>query len=250
VYQYGGEHLGDAACDHYPLCSAHTRDGGGPEEEIRCRSKDAIIAEEGNEALVNSVDIAGVLLFGLAGLVCIYAARQRRKLRSGSVSSSGIRLGLRIWQVVLWVSVFLLIGNGGILAYRFATRQAMLGAQAHLSPLGDHVEMLQKVQYTAENIPAGYSIWVVVRSRASNRFYPQEPASALADGLWEAYVVFGNSSDAGKQFDVFVVLADPLASATFNNYLSEARGRADVEGLRQLPYSTRVLEGTSVERGP
>jgi hypothetical protein len=197
---------------------------------------------------VVTVDVASVLLAGLAGLGFVYAARQRGKLRNGA--SSGTRLSRRTWLVVLWVNAFVLVGDGGMLVYGFVTRQVMLGAQAHVLPLDDHVGMTQEVRGTAKNVPDGYSIWVVVRSRDSNRFYPQEPASVSSDGFWEDSVVFGNQSDSSKYFDVFVVLVDPLASAAFKNYLSEARGRTDGEGLRQLPNTIRVLDKVSVQRGP
>jgi len=162
--------------------------------------------------------------------------------------SISARLSRRIWLALFWANVVVLALGVSFAAYRYALHNATLGAQVQIEAFGPLVARVETLHGHANGVPPGYAVWIVVRSRASNRFYPQEPVEMYDDGMWRARVVFGNEADAGKQFDLFVVIADLLAETTFKDYLARARNNSYVAGLAVIPSTARVLATMSVRR--
>jgi hypothetical protein len=91
---------------------------------------------------------------------------------------------------------------------------------------------------TSQRLPANHTVWVLVYSVASGRYYPQNgSALVLPDGDWGARVFVGVQQDAGAEFDLVAVLADAGAQQAFGDYHRRSTAAGAWDGLtpEELP---------------
>ena len=114
---------------------------------------------------------------------------------------------------------------------------------------GSYVGTTQLVSGTSQNIPAGYEIRVMIYSQGIDRYYPQDkPADIGINGDWTKYVFIGNESDAGKQFDIVVMLADEKAQEYLDDYIEDCIEKGNYPGLETLSEGLSEHDRITVTR--
>ncbi|HEX8138348.1 MAG TPA: hypothetical protein VF544_12220 [Pyrinomonadaceae bacterium] len=117
-------------------------------------------------------------------------------------------------------------------------------------PLEDSkVEQTEMVRGTAQNIPNGQVLWIVVFVPKVGRYYPQNnPADIQANGDWSSVTYLGVAADVGLKFDLIAVLADNQAQSAFKKYLIDARDKNNYPGLANVPNGATIYDRVSVIR--
>ena len=103
------------------------------------------------------------------------------------------------------------------LAYAQSTSIITITQPANGSTIAHEVT----IQGTSQNIPGGYTLWVVVHVTIKNlnRFYPMQwPAIIQPNGNWSCLTTVGGSEDSGSLFEILAVLADQNAHARIIDY--------------------------------
>jgi hypothetical protein len=102
---------------------------------------------------------------------------------------------------------------------------------------------------TATNLARDQMIWVFTVNPRDPHMNPQPQAAVVQpDGGWSSTAFVGSDGDAGKQFQIFVVVADPGAVNAIKTYLSNANQTGHYPGLAALPDGAREYDRISVVR--
>lgn len=112
------------------------------------------------------------------------------------------------------------------------------------------------VSGTWQNVPSNQSLWLVVRARTVNLFYPQlGPITLLyiqgdiPVGTWSGLVYLGQPTvGVNETYDIIAVLANSTANTTFSNYLMHGAASQSYPGLNQLPPGTQEWSPVAVTR--
>ncbi len=81
----------------------------------------------------------------------------------------------------------------------------------------DKVDICEWVSGTAQNIPYGYQLWVVVRWESL--YFPMYDGVKInTDGSWTYNTTIGQTYDGGRNFEIIAVLADGSAQAMINEW--------------------------------
>ena len=114
---------------------------------------------------------------------------------------------------------------------------------------GDGVDISINVQGTSQNIPTGQVIWVIVHQ--GSLYYPMpNPAIIQNNGEWSSATIIGGKSDTGKQFDIYVVLANQTAQDQFNTYNTNSKIQGIYPGTDKLPVGAVSYCEITVIRNP
>ena len=111
---------------------------------------------------------------------------------------------------------------------------------------GEILSRLIEVSGTNSCIPQGWNIWVSILPFGTAKHYIQDYAT-VAKNKWLADSVYlggENTQDKGRKFGVYVILADPIASEIFNEYIR----KQGYEGFRNLPEGARICDNVVVIR--
>jgi len=112
--------------------------------------------------------------------------------------------------------------------------------------LSDRIEMIQG---TSRNIPDEHQMWLVIFSKDIGKFYPQEnPILAGSNGMWSKKCYVGSERDAGRDFELMVVLADPIANSVFLDYIEESESTGKWPGMNRLPEGAEIHAKVNVIR--
>jgi hypothetical protein len=105
------------------------------------------------------------------------------------------------------------------------------------------------VQGTARNLRAGQKIWVFTQNPGSSHLNPQPQAAVISPaGSWTSQTFIGSSGDAGKQFQILAVTANPAAVNTITSYLARAHQSGNYPGLPSIPAGARLHDQVPVIR--
>lgn len=111
------------------------------------------------------------------------------------------------------------------------------------------VDRIEIVQDTSRNISGDHQMWLVIFSKDVGKFYPQEnPILAGSNGMWSKKCYIGSDQDAGRDFELMVVLADPIANSGFLDYLEESESAGRWPGMSRLPESAQIYTKVRVTR--
>ncbi len=111
------------------------------------------------------------------------------------------------------------------------------------------IDRIENIQGTSRNIPDGYQMWLVIFSKDVGKFYPQEdPILVGPNEMWSKKCYIGSDRDAGKDFELMVVLADPSANSVFLDYIEESELAGKWPGLNGLPEGADVYAKVNVIR--
>jgi len=93
------------------------------------------------------------------------------------------------------------------------------------------------------SIPPGTHLWVFVHRRGLALWWPQGggPAS-LTEGQWRVLATFGQTKDAGSDFEITVAIVDTAKNNELLNWVERAEKSGTYPGMR-LPTS---IEGCLV----
>jgi hypothetical protein len=117
-------------------------------------------------------------------------------------------------------------------------------------PPGGTVDIYHTLHGTSQDLGDG-TLWIIVYSPENGKYYPQAgPVVPGDNGNWASPAIFGNQFDPekarGKQFVVYLVLADAEANAGLNRYFSEGLYNL---GLNSIPKGTKTYDCITVIRG-
>lgn len=198
---------------------------------------------------IKFADIVQIIVAVIAFIGVIYSTRYAKsEKRSFKASQAGDKSSPRRSTILIWASVFLLIANFVVLGWRSwdnSTTEVKITEPTAGSP----IELREVVKGTSRKIPAGQIIWVVIYSQAVGRYYPQnDPADVQANGAWASLCYLGVDQDAGKKFDIIVVLANKEAQDAFKAYLTKARDQKTWPGLEKIPDPGVIYDRVTVVR--
>jgi hypothetical protein len=93
------------------------------------------------------------------------------------------------------------------------------------------------------------NLWLVVRPLESDLYYPQRPIK-IQDHTWSIGAHFGQDipDEIGRQFDIFLYLADSRADQTLRKYVDDALPTDKWPGLQSLPASMTKLDWVRVTK--
>lgn len=104
----------------------------------------------------------------------------------------------------------------------------------------------ENIQGTAKNIPDGQELWIVIYPHTALKYYPINKAD-IQNEKWELPAQFGESKDAGTEFDIIAVLADKQAQEAFKSYL-ETSADLGWPGISNLPEGAEEYAKVTVTR--
>lgn len=114
---------------------------------------------------------------------------------------------------------------------------------------GDTVDMSETVEGASEDIPDGYTLWVVVYPYGVYRYHPQNYLiNFMANGDWFAEAIVGSEIDQGLKFNLFAVLADETANREINDYFEQCERDQNWPGLEELPEGAVIYDRVNVMR--
>lgn len=117
-----------------------------------------------------------------------------------------------------------------------------------IQPTEDKVDWKVDVGGTADNIPGGYEIWVIVHSEERKQYYPITKAE-IKNGEWKVnQVPIGPEDDDGEEFDIIAVLADKNAQNRFNNHLNETGEDIYSKGIYRIPDGVEEYDRITLKR--
>jgi hypothetical protein len=122
---------------------------------------------------------------------------------------------------------------------------------------GDRVPMATEVSGTANASRLnGLTIWFAVTTPGIGGYFIQGdwatrsgPATVTAEGKWTSPGIFvGQKGDAGKSFDIVVILADNSAATRLWNYLQHGHQTGKFPALTSLPQGAQEYTRINVIR--
>jgi hypothetical protein len=179
--------------------------------------------------------IAGLCLAGL--LVAAWGRQHNQRVNGPAFMDP-------LLQAVTWLGLlFMALDLGWLGGYWLAEVERPIHIAA---PLNDQmVSLRQQVSGSYKEIPAGQTLWVVVAPFSASQYVPQQsPAVIQPNGTWSSLTFIGSPADAGRAFDVFLVLANQQGQQAFAAYLA---GQAQT-GLRGLPPGATIVDKVTVWR--
>lgn len=114
-----------------------------------------------------------------------------------------------------------------------------------IQPTEKEIEWNVDVGGTAENIPGGYELWVLVYSEETKQYYPITKAVIKHDQWKVTQVPVGTEDDDKKEFDIIAVLADKEGQDIFNDYLNAT---GDTEVMYIIPDGVKEYDKITVTR--
>jgi hypothetical protein len=118
-------------------------------------------------------------------------------------------------------------------------------------PPGGAVGVQVMVRGTYANLPDNATMWLLVYSHTSNRYYPQSNlVTRFETGGWQSQILVGRegTQDAGQRFDIVAALADQDAHHQLLQYLEQAAKNGDYSGLVDLPDRLQLYDQVTVTR--
>jgi hypothetical protein len=110
------------------------------------------------------------------------------------------------------------------------------------------VNIQETVKGTAENIPEGQKLWILVYPLTANKFYPQSGNVNVINGGWSLTIGLGTKENIGEIFKIITVLADKKAQDEFNAYLNTCKAVNEWPGMDAIPNSAKVYDEVTVTR--
>ncbi len=110
------------------------------------------------------------------------------------------------------------------------------------------VDIKEDMSGIAKNIPEGDEIWIFVHPHTVNKYYPERSSAVIQNGEWSLSVGIGSENDAGKEFDIIVVLADTNAQEEINTYFAECEKTGEWPGMDNIPDSAKEYDRIAVTR--
>jgi hypothetical protein len=98
---------------------------------------------------------------------------------------------------------------------------------------------------TFQDLPEDAGLWIFVYIPSIGRYYPQSmPVTPDGNGTWSFYTFIGGPNDAGLDFELVLVLADPAATQALLDYQAAQPGA----GIPSLPAGAAELDRVPVTR--
>ena len=164
-----------------------------------------------------------------------------------------LRFGLRVngpgplatvFRIVQWLGIIIIILDLGWLGGYWL---AEVERPIHItSPSNDQaINSRVQVKGNYKGIPAGQTLWVAVAPFSTPIYYPQQdPAIIQPNGTWTSLTFVGSAADAGKAFDILLVLVNQPGKQAFTDYLA---GNLQ-NGLNGLPPGVTIVDKVTVWR--
>ena len=176
--------------------------------------------------------------FCLVMILLTVWARRRNQRGKGSGTL------VPIFRAIQWLGIIILVLDLGWLGGYWLSE---IERPLHItSPFNDQViNLRQQVKGNYKELSGGQMLWVVVAPFHTSNYYPQQnPAILQPDGTWSSLTFVGSAGDAGRAFDILLVLVDAQGQQAFNNYLSDT----NQHGLNGLPPGVTIVDKVTVWR--
>jgi hypothetical protein len=115
-------------------------------------------------------------------------------------------------------------------------------------PTGGIVQQDVIVYGTANNVPPGQSLWLVLYNPQLRLYYPQDHAVTIQpNGNWSGQMYIGGANDTSKQFTISAVLAD---NGTFAGYVRNGEITGNWPGIvpESYPITATTYDQVTVTR--
>lgn len=110
------------------------------------------------------------------------------------------------------------------------------------------VDMQETITGTAENIPEGQKLWILVYPLLAYKFYPQNPNVNIINGEWSMTIGIGAKDNGGETFKIIAVLADQEANGEFTSYINTGISTGSWPGMGSIPEGAKVVNEVTVTR--
>jgi hypothetical protein len=150
-----------------------------------------------------------------------------------------------------WIAVVLVIYFSGLISACSQTKDRPTCKVEFSSPRPeDSVGEGGNVEGTAAGLPAGAHLWIFARRSGLAIWWPQSGDEIIPtkDGRWKAYLTYGESRDAGAQFDITAAVVDDRANEDLRKWFDTANKTGRYPGIR-LPQSACPIRMVTVSRG-
>ena len=109
------------------------------------------------------------------------------------------------------------------------------------------VNIKETVTGTAQNIPEGQKLWILVYSVTANKFYPQSGNVNIINGEWLLTVGLGTKENIGETFKIIAVLADQESNEELMNYIYTGPSTG-WPGMSSIPVGAKIVDEVTVTR--
>lgn len=116
---------------------------------------------------------------------------------------------------------------------------------------GSYVPYRLSVEGTHQNIPDNWDLWLVLYDPEADVFFPQPSAiMALPGGRWYTVATLGEDkmSEAGRTFEVLLLLLPRSAAMHLVRQTQEAAARGKSSSMPSVPRGGRVMDRVIVTR--
>jgi hypothetical protein len=138
--------------------------------------------------------------------------------------------------------------DAGLTASISATLVPILPPKIKINYSSDMAQINENITGTAENIPDGYELWILVYPHEANKYYPQSQQANIQNGNWSIPVYIGVKDNVGDKFDIVAVLADKEARAEFTSYMIKCERIDNWPGMDKIPAGAKEYDRIIVVR--
>lgn len=180
--------------------------------------------------------LAGLIVVKLVFQVTYNKPRLNRIMRDSAVALSVM-------------SVLLAVCSGGFTVAVLLPGQPAITIASPTS--GATVNQTQIVYGSAQHIPAGETLWLVLYDPVNRLYYPQDPSVTVQpNNEWSKTIYMGGANDTGRQFVIQAVLVNSGANASFSNYVNHGKSTGDWPGIKpeQYPAGANTYQTITVHR--
>jgi hypothetical protein len=176
--------------------------------------------------------IVSLALFGFIFGAMLYV-REVPPLFSNAASSHPTLLAAIKGIFIVLVAVIVIVAA---LFIFFFTPSPIISISSPTS--GSTVQQNVIVYGTANYVPSGQSLWLVLYNPQLRLYYPQDPAVTIQpNGKWSGQMYVGGANDTGKQFTISAVLAD---NGVFASYVRNGETTGNWPGIIPENYTSIV----------
>lgn len=160
------------------------------------------------------------------------------------------------WPLRLWYA--LLTGSVVLILLAFAGLLSVIGQQetnvyVTAPEAGDTVEAHTLVRGTCAHVPDTKQVWVVVKPRGVEHYFPQPEVIVIAmqdeDDVWSTRALIGPPDAGSTAYEILAVLADANASAMLRAAMTDPGTDTLGPALDRLPEGVTIYERIAVVRG-
>lgn len=193
---------------------------------------------------IGSTEFLTVIVLGSLFCMLMKIIKKNRDRRDVYIKTNEDKkktpLFIHITIIIVIISLF--VTNSGCVEQKEKTKIEII------QPTEKKIDWKVDVGGTADNIPGGSELWVLVYSDDRKQYYPITKAE-IKNGEWTVdQIPIGPEDDEGKEFDVIAVLADKNAQDRFDDHLNETEEDIYSKGIYRIPDGVEEYDRITLKR--